>query len=161
MIDELGNLLFAFFGKHCCRAFLHGIRGAVEFGGVAAGPELMDRDRRAVFGTTRYRFRNYHVSAAYTGEATVFRERAELDRATASAFYFVDGMRDLRILNEGLVGGIEKDDRIVFPCVGDPLSELCAGGDGTGRVVRKAEINESARSDGTPATNSFSALQGR
>ena len=51
-------------------------------------------------------------------------------------------MGDFRVLDEGLVGGIEEDDRVVFLGIIDPFGELGAGCDGTGRVVGEAEINE-------------------
>ena len=60
----------------------------------------------------------------------------------ARAGDFVDGMRDRRVADVGLVGRIEEDDRLVRARVFHPRLELRARGHGAGRVVRKAEVND-------------------
>src|SRR5690606_15057412 len=60
----------------------------------------------------------------------------------------VDGVRDLRIADVGLVGAVEEDDGLVGLRVGDPGGELFAGGDGAGRVVGETKVNQIARRRG-------------
>src|SRR5690606_29477323 len=76
------------------------------------------------------------------GEAGRLREAPELDRDLVRAFDLVDRMRDRRIRDERLVGGIEEDHRTALAREGDPARELLLRRGGAGRVVRRAEIDE-------------------
>ena len=91
------------------------------------------------------RFWHHGERAAHAGEAAVLREAAELDGALARARNFVNRLRDRRIRDEGLVGGVEEDDRAVLERVIDPRLQFVAGGGGAGRIVRRAEIDQVER----------------
>ena len=142
MLDERADLLFSFGGKHRGGGLLDGVAGTVELGAVAARPELVQRDALAAVRLAANGLRNDDVGATHAGEAAVFRKAAELDGHVLGTFDFEDRARDLRVLDEGLVGGVEENDRIVLLRILHPGFELGAGGDGTGRVVGEAEIDE-------------------
>src|SRR5690606_32486813 len=77
--DELAGLLLALVAVNRFGAALDDIGDAVELGGVAAHPQAMQIDLRAVAGSTLERSGHDGVSAACAGEACFFREAAELD----------------------------------------------------------------------------------
>lgn len=52
VMDECGNLFFTLFGKDRRRSFLDGVGCSVELGGMATGPELVNRHRSAILGAT-------------------------------------------------------------------------------------------------------------
>ena len=87
-------------------------------------------------------FWNDHDAAAHAGEATVLGEAAELNGAIARAFDFIDRVRELRIANEGFVGGVVEDGGAVGQGVFHPGFELCTRGYGARRIVRVAEVGQ-------------------
>ncbi len=108
-------------------------------------PERMERERTPV-GRLRFdRFRHDRETAAHAGESAGFREAAKFDRALFRARNFEDGMRDFRLADVALVGGVEEEQGAVLLRVGDPARELRARRNRAGRVVRKAEVNQIGR----------------
>ena len=51
-------------------------------------------------------------------------------------------VRDLRVGDEGLVGGVEEDHAVIGIGVVDPLLQLGLAGHGAGRVVGEAEVDD-------------------
>ena len=82
------------------------------------------------------------VGAAGAGEAGGLGETAELDRDVAGALDLVDGVGDCGVADVGLVRAVEEDDSLVLLRVFHPRGELGLGGDGAGRVVREAEVDQ-------------------
>lgn len=54
----------------------------------------------------------------------------------------VDRMRNPRIGDVSLVGGIEQNQRVVLARIVDPATQLLASRDRTGRVIRKTKVNK-------------------
>ena len=59
-----------------------------------------------------------------------------------SAGDFIDGARDVVVLDEGFIGGIEEDHGIICEGVIDPCGELLARGDGSSWIIGKTEIDD-------------------
>src|SRR5262245_13373894 len=89
-----------------------------------------------------HRFRHHRKTTAHTGEAAVLRKTAQFNRALERPRDLKNRMRNFRIGDVRLVGGIEEQKRIVFVRVIDPARKLRAQCDGTRRVVWKTEIDE-------------------
>ena len=65
----------------------------------------------------------------------------ELDGHLAGTAYLVDGMRDVGVLDVGLVGGVVEDDGIVVDGVVDPLAQFLLGEHHSRGVVGVAEVD--------------------
>ena len=142
VVDDLLGLLPPLLGVDGSRGALHRVGGAVELGGGAAQPELVEGVLLARARRPHDLFRHDHQAAADAGETGSLGEGAELDGALLRPFDLVDGVRDLGVGDKGLVGGVEEDHRVVGIGVVDPLLELGLGGDGAGRVVGEAEVDD-------------------
>ena len=142
MLDEGGDLLFSVGGVERLGGALDDVGDAVELRAHAAVPERMERFFFAVERFSEECFWHDGECAADAGEAAVFREAAELDRALVGAGDFVDGMRDSRFADVGFVGGVVEEDGFVAERVLDPAGELLAGGDRAGGIVREAEVDD-------------------
>ena len=123
------------------RRALDDVGHAVELRRLAAVPQTAQRD---VFAADLdfEAFRNDRVGAARSREARGFGEAAELDRAFPRAFDFVNAVRDVGLRDEGFIGGVEKNQRLVFPRVVDPDFELFPRERRSRRVVRVAQVND-------------------
>ena len=127
---------------------LHGVGDAVELGRVAAVPEGVNGVGVARRVVGHEGLGHDGVGAARAGEAGGLGEAAELDGTVAGPLDLVDGVGDLRVADVGLVGAVEEDDGLVGPGVGDPRFELGARGDGAGRVVGEAQVDQVRRGGG-------------
>ena len=142
VVDGLLHLLLALGRVDGLGGALGDIAGAVELGTLAAEPELVEGDALALEGADADVLGDDGVAAADAGEACGLRERAELDGTLAGAANLVDAVRDVRVLNVSLVGGIEEDEGIVLQGVVHPLAQFLAGDDGARRVVGIAEVDD-------------------
>ena len=129
-------LLDAFLGEDGSGAALYNVSNAVELGGLAAQPHLVQ-----VHALALQLYRNDGVAAAGAGEACGLGERAELNRTILCALDFIDGARHI-LGYEALVSGIVQDNGIVCQCVIYPSLQACAVVGSAGRVVRGAQIND-------------------
>ncbi len=141
IIDDLPGLLPPLFGVDRGGGALDRVGGAVELGGGAAQPQFVEVVLLTAGRGAHDVFRHDHQAAADTGEAGGLGEGAELDGALLGPFDFVDGVRDLRVGDERLVGGVKEDHAVVGIGVIDPLLQLGLAGHGAGRVVGEAEID--------------------
>ena len=144
-IGEGARLLLALVGIDGGGGALHGIGDAVELGRLAAVPEAVERMGRAGRVVGHERLGHDGVGAARAGEAGGLGETADLDGHLARAGDFVDGVGELRVADEGLVGGVEEDDGAVALGVFDPRGELGPRGDGPGGIVGKTEVDQVRR----------------
>ena len=142
IIDDLLGLLPPLVGVDRSGGALDRVGGAVELGGGAAQPELVEAVLLAAGRGAHDLFRYDHQAAADAGEAGGLGERAELDGALLGPFDLVDGVRNIGVGDERLVGGVEEDHRVVGVGVIDPLLQLCLAGHGAGRVVGETEIDD-------------------
>jgi len=71
-----------------------------------------------------------------------FEKAAEFDGTIAPRPGFRKWNAAARVHDVSLVRGVEENDGFVFEGVFHPGFELLARGDGAGRVVRRAEINQ-------------------
>ena len=142
MFDQGGDLGFACLAVNGFGTALDDVADAVELGAVATAPEGVDSQGCAVFLFAHEGLWDDDDGATDAGESAVLGEAAELNGAVAGTFDFEDAAGDGWVLDEGLVGGIIKDDGAVGFGVGDPGFKLRAGGGGSGRVVWVAEIDE-------------------
>ena len=160
IVDGLHGLPPSLVGVDRLGRLLHGVGHAVELGGGAAQPELVEAVALARAGGARDLFRHHCEAAADAGEAGGLGEAAELDGALLGPVDLVDGVRDLRLGDEGLVGGVEEDHAVVGVGVVDPLRQLGVGGHGAGRVVGEAEVDDVDLLGGSDGMKPLSAVQG-
>ena len=136
VLQVLLDLPLAGLGEDGLCTALGDVAHAVELRGLAAKPHLVEARALALQGV-----RYDGVAATGTGEAGLLREAAELDRDVTCARDLVDAVRQVAG-HEALIGGIEKEDRVVLLCEAYPLREALAVIDGAGRIVRAAEVND-------------------
>ena len=136
VLQVLLDLPLAGLGEDGLRTALGDVAHAVELRGLAAKPHLVEARALALQGV-----RYDGVAATGTGESGLLREAAELDRDVTCARDLIDAVRQVAG-HEALIGGIEKEDRVVLLCETHPLREALAVIDGTGRVVRAAEVDD-------------------
>ena len=136
VLQVLLDLPLAGLGEDGLCTALGDVAHAVELRGLAAKPHLVEA--RAI---TLQGVRHDGVAATGAGEASLLREAAELDRDVTCARDLVDAVRQVAG-HEALIGGIEEEDRVVLLCEAHPLREALAVIDGTGWVVRAAEVND-------------------
>ncbi len=86
--------------------------------------------------------RNHRVTQTEAGEARVLREAPDLDGAGPRPVALIDGMREIRIRDVGLIGRV-IDDHAAFPIgVVHPPLKLLLRDRRAGRVVGEAEIDQ-------------------
>ena len=102
----------------------------------------MNRQAFSRIGKGSQSLRNHGEGAAGAGESAVLGETPELDGALPGAGNFIDRVRDVGIADIGFVGGIVEQDRAMLKCVGHPGFKLPARCNGSGRIVREAEIDD-------------------
>ena len=142
MFDECGDLFFAGGRVEGLGGALSDIANAIEFCAEATVPERMQRCHFArSCAAVQFLWKNGKCTAN-ASKSAILGKAAKLNRAFAGTGNFVNGMRNLRIADVGLIGGIEENDGIVCEGVFDPSRELGARGGGACGVVRVAEINE-------------------
>ena len=131
------DLSHAALSKDGGSAALHDIRHAVELGGLAAQPELVD-----VHAVTFQIFRHDGVAAAGAGEACDLGEGADLDGALAGTLDLEDAAGQLAVGDEALVSGIVEDDGVVLSGVLHPCLELVAGVGSAGGIVGATDVDD-------------------
>jgi len=142
IVDDLLGLLPPLVGVDRSGGALDRVGGAVELGGGAAQPKLVETVALAGRRGAHDLFRHDHQAAAHAGKTGGLGKGAELDGALLGPFDLVDRVRDLRVGDEGLIGGVKEDHRVVGIGVIDPFLQLGLGGHGAGRVVGEAEIDD-------------------
>lgn len=106
------------------------VAGTVELGRLAAVPELVQWDAFAFQRGGSEFFRHNGVATAYSRESGSLREAAELDGAFLRSLYLIDGVGYVIFADEGFVGGIEQNQRVVGERIVHPFLQL-----GLGQVV--------------------------
>ena len=119
-----------------CRA-LDDIGRAVELGGLAAHPHVVEADAAA-----HERAGDDRPAAAGAGEAGGFGEAAELDGAGLRARYLIDAAGQAGVGDVRAVGRVVEDDAAVLVGVVHPGPELLARGGHARGVVGEAEVDE-------------------
>ena len=109
---------------------------AVELGGLPAVPQLVEGDPLPLklLGDDR-------IGAAGAGEAGGLGEGAELDGAGPGPRDLEDGVGDVRLGDEGLIGAVKEDEAVVGVGVVHPRLELLPGGRGASGIVGEAEVD--------------------
>ncbi len=136
------DLLFALGCVDGLGGTLTDIAAAIELGALATQPQLVERDALALEGADGDLFRHDGIAAADTRETSRLGIGSELDCALAGSANLIDGVRYLRVLNVGLIGGIIEDEGIVLQRVVHPLAQLLLADDRTRGVVGIAEIDD-------------------
>ncbi len=121
---------------------LDGVGHAVRLGRVAAVPQRVQALGLPGVVGRHERFGHHGEGAAGAGEPRGLGKTPELHRDLARPLDLVYGMRDLRVADEGLVGGVEEDQRLVPVRVGHPFRQLAPRGGRARGVVRKAEVDD-------------------
>ena len=109
---------------------------------MAAVPELVQRDAFAFQRGGSEFFRHNGVAAAYSRESGSLREAAELDGAFLRSLYLIDGVGHVVFADEGFVGGIEQNQRVVGERIVHPFLQLGLGQGGARGVVGVAEVDD-------------------
>ena len=128
--------------EHGQGGLLDRVADAVELGGVAAVPQRVQRHRLALVVAGRQLLGDDGAGQPGAGEAGGLREAAELDGHLARARDLVDAVHLTGLADEGLVGGVEQDDRLVLAGVLHPAGQRGARQHRAGGVVGRAEVDE-------------------
>ena len=109
---DLGH---AALGEHGSGGALHHIGHAVELGGLAAQPQLVD-----VHALALQLLGHHGVAAAGAGEACDLGEGADFNGTLPCTLDLEDAAGEVLVRDEALIGGIVQDDGIVLPGVVHP-----------------------------------------
>ena len=140
--DLLGGLGGTGLGENRGCGLLDHVGDRVELGRVAPGPERVEGDRFALGAAPHHGFRDRHIGAPRSGKARALGETAHFDGALPGALDLEDRARKVRVLDEGIVGGVEENRRLVASGPVDPLGQVFPGGDGARGVVGGAQVRE-------------------
>src|SRR5947209_19482558 len=103
-------------------------------------PQGMQRQALAGASFCPDRFRHDSKAAPNSSKSADLGEAAKFDRTVRRARNLVNRMRESRIADVGLVGGIEQDQSIVFARIIDPMSQLLGRCHGASWIVRETQI---------------------
>ena len=135
--DILVDLVLSFLRKDRRRALLKDVGDTVRLGRAVAHPHCIQCEP-----ASHEFLRDDGVAEARPRKSCRLGERADLNGAGLCSLDLKDAVRDLRILDERLVGGIKEDDRIGFVRVIHPCPQMCAREDCTRRIVRRADVDD-------------------
>ena len=131
---DLGHALL---GEDGSRGPLYNVRHAVELGGLAAQPGLVQ-----VHALPFQLHGHQGIAAAGAGKAGNLGEGADLDGAGAGTFHLKDAAGLARLGDKTLIGSVKQDDRAVGVGKIHPLLQLGGGVHRAGGVGRAADIND-------------------
>ena len=141
----ISNIFAAFL--HALRAVsslsatLHDVGHAIELGGLAAQPHLVQLQLAAIGGFANQCLGHNGVATASAGEATGFGHGAQLDGAFFSILDYENAARNSRVSYECFISSIIEDYCIIFQSISNPFFQLLLSICSTGGVIRRAQIN--------------------
>ena len=144
IVHVIGNLLLqlalALLGIDRLSGALYNIGRSVILRSMSSRPEGVERN----LSTLQF-LRDHGKTETHTGKACVLREGTKLDCAGSRALTLVDAVRDIRLGDICLVGGIIDDDSAHPVRIVHPFLQLCLCDRGAGRVIREAQIDQIGR----------------